>query len=241
MAGGKPQAGCTLGGCFAASVFIIFCAALTVGFMGGPGESSALDTKTGEGSGTCMDIENGKALSASEIDTLIGKVDEMRLVKGKGKEIYEGAVKYSINPLYSLAVARKESNIGTAYGPGSKWYARKNMMGLGSASYSDWYKGLIDQMRLIREEYLTKGGSSYSQVMKFKNKGRAPTSNDMTACKYPNQPMEIMQAIEERYTPHNDTAAHNNPDKTVAAMKRWMKGWCKLLDIDPSAVRTGGN
>ncbi len=38
MAGGKSQVGCTLGGCFASSVFIIFIVALTVGLMGGGGE-----------------------------------------------------------------------------------------------------------------------------------------------------------------------------------------------------------
>ncbi len=75
MGGGKAQAGCSIAGCFAASVVIIFCFALTVGFMGGGSDSAAADDDAG----------SGKLTSSIE-----GTVTEM---KNKGKTIKIPATK----------------------------------------------------------------------------------------------------------------------------------------------------
>jgi len=166
-------------------------------------------------SGTCTDIENGNAVTAADLEKLFNKTPMMRLLKGKQQEIYAAAQKFKINPLYSIAVAKKESAVGTAYdGAHHKWFRWKNMMGLGSTSYSDWYLGITSSspkghMALIRNSYLS--GTYRSQVAKFT---KANGGN-------------VMSGIEHVYTPHGD--ASNNPDANVKQMSSWIKSWCKLL------------
>lgn len=92
MAGGKPsQAGCTLGGCFAASVFIIFCVAMTVSLLGGAGDSAtASDTSTS----TLTD--KGDLTNVSE-------------VPDKLKPIFVAAAKHSeMSPAFLAAIFWKE-------------------------------------------------------------------------------------------------------------------------------------
>ncbi len=76
MAGGKSQVGCTLGGCFASSVFIIFIVALTVGLLGGNSDSTDKVTAVSAGELTSKIPDNyaqlfKEAAGAFKIDPAI--------------------------------------------------------------------------------------------------------------------------------------------------------------------------
>jgi hypothetical protein len=66
----KGQTGCYLGGCFAASVFIIFCVALAVGFLGGP--SSSADQPTNNGVAAACGSQKWKAEKVPTADCKAG-------------------------------------------------------------------------------------------------------------------------------------------------------------------------
>lgn len=199
----------------------------------------------GPAAGSCMDIENGTALSSEEIGTLLNKISQAKLLRGGEKTIYDEAKEAKINPLWSFGQAKHESQFGQAYAnnPSSKYGRGKNMFGMdystkyksehmaspawvwGGASghhkvaqFKKWEFGLSEHMRLIRRAYLNPGGFAERSGKKVKN-----MTNEEKAL-----------AILHTYAPHSDG---NNPDDYAKSVLKSMEGWCKDLGIDPNTPR----
>lgn len=81
MAGGGTQAGCSLAGCYAMAVMIIFCGSLTLAFLGFGGESSAFDSKSDAGGKLTATIEG----TVTEL-TVKGKTIKIPATKGKSAQ-----------------------------------------------------------------------------------------------------------------------------------------------------------
>jgi len=80
---------------------------------------------------------------------------------GKGQALYDGGVKYGVDPAYALAFFLEESNFGTK-GVATVTHALGNIRAAegepqhsGYRSYTTWEEGFDDWYQLIAQKYIT--------------------------------------------------------------------------------------
>ena len=175
-------------------VFAMVGVATALTLSGGGGTGSSSDIGTGGG-----DLANGNRLSADQICQLLTTelADTGYNLAPYCQQIHDAAVRFNINPLFLLAIANKDSSLGTAgagktcRNPGnmearSDNFSESGISGLGdcAAAYggnSRWeaFRTYGDGMQakawLLRVYYIDKG---YDTIEKIINRYAPPSEND---------------------------------------------------------------
>lgn len=138
---------------------------------------------TGEYGSSGGDLANSDALTAEQIkDLLTNKIDYGYNLSPYADQIKEASDKFKINPLFSLAIANKDSSLGTAgagrqcRNPGnieyrSDLYAKSGITALPEKCNNRWAHfetygdGMQAKIWLLRALYLDEGYDSIEKII----------------------------------------------------------------------------
>lgn len=172
--------GCIFTSTLLLAFFVILGTPMALGLMIARNEGAATGTTgttVGTGGG---DLANADALTEAQIqDILANQISYGYNLKDYSKQIYDAAHKFNINPLFSLAVANKDSSLGTAgagetcRNPGNMEYRDHKFADSGTpaigncadvyggsarwAAFKTYGDGMQAKMWLLRANYLDKG------------------------------------------------------------------------------------
>lgn len=171
-------------------IFTLVGGAFAVGFMalnplgGGAGTGGGGGT-IGTGGG---DLANADALTPEQIqDILTNKISYGYNLKDHSQQIYDSGKKFNINPLFLLAIANKDSSLGTAgagetcRNPGNLEYrdhkfADSGISAIGNcddayggssrwAAFKTYGDGIQAKSWLLRVNYLDKGLTTLPEII----------------------------------------------------------------------------
>lgn len=178
--------GCAFFG--ACAFFLIFgSAALAVWNInnGGGTTTATVSGNYGSGGGNLADKD---ALTADQIkDLLTNKISYGYNLKGYSQQIYDSAQKFNINPLFSLAIANKDSSLGTegagktCRNPGnmqhrSDNFSKSGVTGIGNCreaysgnprwqAFKTYGDGMQAKIWLLRAHYMDKGLTTLPEII----------------------------------------------------------------------------
>lgn len=168
----------TAPGCLTIIVIIL------VGGMLGIGLKGDTDQKSGDAG----ELTNPNALTEKQIqDLLTNKISTGYNLKGFAKQIHDAGHKFNINPLFALAIANKDSSLGTAgagktcRNPGNMEHRSDNfklsgITGIGDCqsayggssrwqAFRTYGDGMQAKMWLLRKNYIDKNLTTLPQII----------------------------------------------------------------------------
>lgn len=162
-------------GCLIIIFFILIAGTLGIGLSG--------DTQKGD----TLGLTNPDALTEKQIaDLLTNKIKYGYNLKGYAKQIHDAAHKFNINPLFALAIANKDSSLGTAgagercRNPGNMEHRKDNfsssgITGIGDCSvyggssrwqaFKTYGDGMQAKMWLLRYRYIDRGLTTLPKII----------------------------------------------------------------------------
>lgn len=158
-----------------------------------PGENTIPGSYSSKGG----DLANANALTLEQLRNFLNSYPNAYKLRPYAEQIYNAAQKFHINPLFALAIANKDSSMGTAgagktcRNPGnishrSDNYRDSGIRGLGRCSdvyggserweaFSTYGDGMQAKMWLLRVNYIDKG---YDTIKEIIYRYAPPVEND---------------------------------------------------------------